>query len=444
MPHPRPASPPGSAARVRSGSSLVSLAAHSLAPSLSRHVYEAGLLRKLALKLLGGRPAPEVEEWVRRARSASPFAWSCFLASERCAVALNTRLLNVGVRDALRPETLAVLDSFRRRELQRMLAARGQLQALGRSAEERGERVIVLKGGVPIAAGATGPAHGSVDLSDLDLLPETGRERRFQQAIRHSGYEPKKRDGAYHFAPLAAPRLLPIEVHHRVREIEARRLAAFRSRARPTELPGIFQFAPPDQLWHLLVHAGIHHPARRSALRDWLLIRDAAAGCTPGELAVVRKEISRRAQGLLLGRLLDAALTIPGPEGQTLGTEARDPDEVDGPFRWIASGNYASAAVLIPAGPPAWLAIPVQQTVTALLSGRQEYVGQWTRVGAQAGVSSDWRILARVQGVSRRGGRLAVTAARALRLAAATGLAAIVVLRVHQALGRGTEARRGV
>src|SRR5215472_16643264 len=123
---------------------------------MSDRVVDALRLRAWAIRVLseGWTTPPEVPTQ----------AWRLFLRAERCAVALSTRAEG---------DAPPILHAAATVELQRILSARAQIEDLGRSAAATGLRVVVLKGG--LLALSSGHA---VDLDDVDVLAEPGREQR--------------------------------------------------------------------------------------------------------------------------------------------------------------------------------------------------------------------------------------------------------------------------
>ena len=243
-------------------------------------------LRAWALRVLSeGWSAPP---------AADPGAWRVFLRSERCAVALSTRTEG---------EAPPLLHAVATVELQRILSARAQLERLGREAEHRKLRVMVLKGGVPALEG-TGP----VDLSDIDVLAEPGRAADVARLLDEIGYRSGTQPSDAHLEARVTPEALHFEVHFGLREFPDPE-AVWRG-ATVSRSPGLWRPAAIDHAWHVLVHSTVVHPFRRGALRDLLLIGGAAAALAPDRRAALAARVAEHAERARLGAALALADAI--------------------------------------------------------------------------------------------------------------------------------------
>src|SRR5207248_9399435 len=100
-------------------------------------------------------------DWTRLQR-CSAATWQLFFRTERCALALKTRLTAAGC--AVPERARAEIERAATRELQRILSARGQLLRIGRLAAAHAIPAIVLKGGVAALASTAPVAIDGVDV----------------------------------------------------------------------------------------------------------------------------------------------------------------------------------------------------------------------------------------------------------------------------------------
>src|SRR6266480_5428026 len=178
-------------------------------------------LRAAALSILAGREP----DWTRLER-CSAATWQLFFRTERCALALRTRLTAAGcaVPDRMRAE----IERAATRELQRILSARGQLLRIGRLAAAHAIPAIVLKGGVAALASAA-----PVDLHDVDVLALPPDAEQLAALLDKEGFHATGPAGTAHLAQRIAPNAVHIEVHFAIADVDLN--DAMWSRARPLE-----------------------------------------------------------------------------------------------------------------------------------------------------------------------------------------------------------------
>src|SRR5690349_20772822 len=206
-------------------------------------VRDALRLRASALALLGGaRP-----DWGALA-AASPPTWDVFLRTERCALALKSRLAAAGLPVPDEVEAAAT------RELQRILSARGHLRLIDQLATAHAIPVIVLKGGVAVLTSAA-----PVDVADVDVLVHPVHAARLAELLEKEGFNATGLAGHGHLAPRIALQAVQIEVHVAIEDLAVTDALWQRAR-RLAGAPGLGRLGASDHLWHLLVHAGVTHP----------------------------------------------------------------------------------------------------------------------------------------------------------------------------------------
>lgn len=371
--------------------------------SSPHQVAESALsLRGWALRLLSdGNPGP--------APVAGETAWTVFLDVERCALPLQERARS-SVAEPSGPGP-AVLKRAATAELKRVLSARGQLRLLDRMAGSLDTAAVVLKGGVAVCDPLP------LDVMDVDLLVRDSDLSAFAAAADEHGYGRMEEDrvgplsDAHHLANRLLPHSVPVEFHHRVPLVGDE--TGLRARAVPLgDLPHSLRLAPPDHLWHLLVHAAVQHPFRRGRIRDLLLTARALGECSPEESSQVRTRLADHLFAEELAGVLEASA------GLLAGRAAADP------FRAMAAANYLMAARPYREG-----AIPgdLQSCVSVLVGGRADRAEMRARLWRNPRAPSEVALIARVQrrlpwlgGGVRRASRIlrfAAVAPRATRIA---------------------------
>jgi hypothetical protein len=365
-------------------------------------------LRALAAALLrtapAAAPAGLVEASLRASLACSPIAWRLFLMTERCADPLLGRLRETAGLERLPADVRSVVEEIRNAEVQRALAARGQLIEIARVATDLDAPTIVLKGGV---AALTGGRY--VDVSDVDILPPHGRAEEVAARLDSLGYDALL-DGPVHHLPRRRARgALPVEVHHAMTAVQAQQPVGFRERAVPlAAAPGLLKLAPADHLWSLLLHVGIQHFERRCDIRDHLLIRDAVAECTAADLDTVRSRIRSHPDADLLSTVLAAA------------------DAPATPFNRLAATRYAAVAAIFADGqpPPGWVWRSLLTWSMALGCERARYWGAWHEVVLPGARNR----FVEVRQWSAPTAQLLIMAGRTLRLFGLSGPAALLAL----------------
>jgi len=270
-------------------------------------------LRVAALDLLGGGQ-PDWPPCTAR-------TWDVFLRTERCALALKSRL--AGTRHEI--------EGAATRELQRILSARGQLLRIGQLARAHDIPAIVLKGGVAALTSAT-----PVDLQDVDVLVRPLQAERFAELLDTEGFRGTGPAGTAHLAQRIVPNAVQIEVHFALNDVEV--TEGMWNRARALDgVAGLSRLGAADHVWHLLVHSVLTHPHRRGALRDVLLTAEALVDCQPAELHEVEGRIAIHP----LSDMLEAHLAM--------ARELRDGVAIQDRFKREAAANYVLR------GPLGWL-----------------------------------------------------------------------------------------
>src|SRR5256886_4381809 len=176
-------------------------------------------LRAAALSILAGREP----DWTRLQR-CSAATWQLFFRTERCALALKSRLAAAGwaVPDRVRAE----IERAATRELQRILSARGQLLRIGRLATAQAIPAIVLKGGVAALASAA-----PVDLHDVDVLVRPHHAEQLAALLDKEGFHATGPEGTSHLSQRVAPNHGQGEVHIAIHAIELSDCMWHRARA---------------------------------------------------------------------------------------------------------------------------------------------------------------------------------------------------------------------
>src|SRR5256884_2834048 len=281
-------------------------------------------LRAAALSILAGREP----NWTRLQR-CSAATWQLFFRTERCALALKSRLAAAGcaVPDRVRAE----IERAATRELQRILSARGQLLRIGRLAAAHAIPAIVLKGGVAALASAA-----PVDLHDVDVLVPSHQAEQLAALLDKEGFHATGPEGTSHLSQRVAPNAVQIEVHFAIQDMEVSD-ATWRRARRLAGALGLSSLDAVDHLWHLLVHTVVTHPHRRGALRDVLLAAEALAGCSPAEVTEVERLIAGHPLFQPLSDVLAMARQLRGglPMQDRFRREAAANYVLRGPLGWL-------------------------------------------------------------------------------------------------------------
>lgn len=352
--------------------------------SARANVRDALRLRAAALDLLdGGQP-----DWP----PCTARTWDVFLRTERCALALKSRLVAGG---SVVPDPL---EATATRELQRILSARGHLLRIGQLALAQDVRALVLKGGVAVL---TSPAP--VDVADVDVLVPPHQSQRFAELLDDEGFSATGPAGTAHLAQRISPNAVQIEVHFALNELELTEGVWHRAR-RLDNVAGLSRLAPGDHLWHLLVHSVVTHPHRRGSLRDLLLAAEALAECSVSDV----KELERLIAGHQLSQPLGDMLAM--------ARELRDGVPMQDRFRREAAANYVLR------GPLGWLWYSRFWTgafVGAVFSqlGSSVYRRyEWALAWHRPDFPSPWRLAARLERRAPRLGRWCRNGVKVVRL----------------------------
>ncbi|MDH3291746.1 MAG: nucleotidyltransferase family protein [Gemmatimonadota bacterium] len=378
-------------------------------------VAECLALRAWTLHVLAGGPPAEIP-------TSSPSAWAHFLTVERCALPLSTRLAAVG-HHTLPVAARAQLDRATHSELQRVLAARGQLAGIDLIASEREWDVVVLKGAV-----ALGDPRRAVDLADLDLLTAPDDARALVAALDAGGYRKAGSSSPLHLATRATEGGLPVEVHTRLGILDRESFETLRARSVPmAETKRLRRLASRDHLLHLLTHVGVAHPYRRGSIRDLLLLAQAVRECSAREIEEARAMIERHRYATELPRLLDMACGLAAEQGLVV-------DE----FRYPSGAVYAVIWWDLRLPLPQLLKADIGMWAIALLRGRGDVETEWAKVTMRTLGPSFAGPIARVERTMPRVGRMVRVISRLIRVAVA------MLFAVPLALLAGYEARRAI
>ena len=348
-------------------------------------------LRAAALTIVAGREP----DWTRL-EQCSAATWQVFFRTERCALALKSRLSAAGcaVPDRVRAE----VERAATRELQRILSARGHLLRIGQLAAAHHMPAIVLKGG---AAALTSAAP--VDLHDVDVLVRPPDAERLARLLDEEGFRGTGPAGTAHLAQRVAPNALQIEIHFGITDVELSE--AMWDRSRPLDrAAGLSRLGAADHLWHLLVHSVVTHPHRRGALRDVLLTADAMRDCSPPELEQVGRHSASHRLARPLGDLLAMAreLDAGGPVRDRFRREAAANYLLRGPLAWLGFSRFWTSAFL--------------SALFAWLEGAAERQHEWGLAWSRSSFPSVWGWAAWLERRAPRLGSWCRSAARVMRL----------------------------
>jgi NAD(P)-dependent dehydrogenase (short-subunit alcohol dehydrogenase family) len=228
-------------------------------------------------------------------------AWQLFLAAEACALPLCNALAVLGWR--LPASEHALLDAHACRELLPVLQAKVQCQAIGRMVTEHGLKAAVLKGARLALQGGD-----AVYVLDVDvLLPPRDAEQLFQ-ALTAAGYRELKSGAAHRLPVLVGEAGIAIEIHTVI--------PCFASPGGPWEAAtrsnvlGLWNLAPRNHLWHLLLHITVQHPERRGRIRDLYLVARALQDCSASDLDLASTRIQAHSHTEVLTATLAMARAI--------------------------------------------------------------------------------------------------------------------------------------
>ena len=386
-----------------------------------RAVAAALRLRAWALRTLGGAPAAPP-----RAPAA---AWRLFLAVERCALPLHARLGAGAAGVRLPDDARALLRSAATEELQRVMAARRQLQMLGALAARRGWRAVVLKGGVAAAESAAAESAAdsgaAVDLADLDVLAPPAEGAALAAALDALGYAAVGGGEArHHLDERDEPDSLPVEVHTTLHHGGAPTGAGVWARAVPLGgAPGLERPGGADHLWHVLTHSALDHPHRRGGLRDLLLAAAAWRSCSAAERDEVRARAAAHPEhAAMLGALLRTAESLAaGPAAAAAAPAAPDP------FARVAAASYLFAVLSTRRGIGALLPGVTEIALFSLVGDGADRRRFWRSAAAPAPPPVH-RPMTRLERAAPRLGAAVRLAARWRRLGIAAGMAAVSVV----------------
>ncbi|MGD8726974.1 MAG: nucleotidyltransferase family protein [Gemmatimonadales bacterium] len=375
------------------------------APADRPRIEEALRLRRWALRVLASRsPDPP---------AGTAATWRLFLQAERCALPVKTALRHQQRWEQLPVQARESLDAFATRELQEVLSARATLAAVDRLAADLSVEVVVLKGGVAACSDAR-----AVALADIDLLVRPSEAERFAGALDDAGYSAHGAGSVLHLSKRVARETLPVEVHRTLDETDEEWVGAVWERTRPLECTETLRrLGARDHTWHLLTHVVVQHPFRAGAIRDLHIIAGALAECDPAELASLRDATDQRPESETFRDVL------------TLAQEFSGEQEPEDRFRRRAAAAYAFHEYGGRLPGPTIFKSDVATSTFAMLQGPSAY-GRWYRRVMWRRVAGRSRFppIAWLEARSRRVGRMARVASRAVRLAVAAPLALVLTV----------------
>jgi hypothetical protein len=320
-----------------------------------QHAAGALRLREWALGLLANAPPTLPPE-------ANERAWETFLRTERCAHPLRQVLCAARLADRLPSQAREALEARGVAEALTVLRLRHEAVQVGRLLEARGWRGMVLKGGAAVLDGAC-----EVDLMDLDLLVPVHQASELAAALDGAGYRHDDPDFApgtpnrHEMAARARGLGFVVEPHFDV--VPPLGVDHWEG-AVPLPYPALVRMAPANQLWHVLLHATLHHAERRGCLRDLVVAAAAVRGCGADELHEVERRCAAHPNGELPARMLRMARAMVAGEPLDL-------------FRREAATAYLVQLWSQRYHPRAALVLALVRTAFALPRGRGEYAGLW-------------------------------------------------------------------
>jgi hypothetical protein len=345
---------------------------------------EAMAVRALAIDILGPQEEIDAARWAR-AVEASPVAWDVFLRTERCAALVAARLERVDRLRDLPEEVRQPLAKHRRVESLRALRARAQLDEIGTAATERGWRVLVLKGGVPLARGSS----LVLGLADLDMLVPAGDMPAVIAWLRTRSAGEGRYASTRHAAAQYIDGAMPVEVHHTT-EADGTPTPDHVWKRAVAVAPGLLGLEPVEHAWYLCYHATAAHFNRRGRLRDVVLLSDGLGACSLDERAEIRRRTRADRFAKPLGLYFDMAEAV-----------ANEAPVVDA-FQSVAFSRYAMYEIMRRAGRRrVFLEVhQLVQWVFAIQAGREERRSLWARLLVPSTGPSAYRIVGSVERLS--------------------------------------------
>ncbi|MBB4634545.1 nucleotidyltransferase family protein [Longimicrobium terrae] len=239
-------------------------------------------------------------------------AWSLFLRADRCALPLAGRLDARGGWEGIAPDAAAELRRVSMIEVKRALSAQAELRRVSAVLRQLGWNALVLKGGTYLMQG-----NPPVDVHDVDVLLRPEQAGPLGEALtRAGGYRTVGEDaapgtpGRWEGAVRAAAGAVAVEVHFDVPFLG--RAGDPWEGALPLGPAGLFRLSPALHLWHVLVHGVTHHPERRGAIRDLLVLAAARRDCAPDDLARVHAVVRTHPHRALMAAALRMAEEAAG------------------------------------------------------------------------------------------------------------------------------------
>lgn len=374
---------------------------------LARLVDGALDVRALVLDLVGPGTVRDGEQW-QRAAVAPPAAWDLFLRAERCGARAAEALDRTGRIGELSQEVRALLGQRRRFETVRALRGRAQLAELGSVAVERGWRVLVLKGGVPLMR----ESPRVLDLADLDVVVSEAHVPDVEAWLDARSVGMGRYTSPRHGSARHVDRGLPVEVHHTT-ELSGLAMPDAAWDHAVSLAPGLVALDPVEHAWFVLQHLTTTHYSRRGRIRDVLLLADALDAC-PAERwpELERRASADRFAGPVQAGLAMAAAVVRGERGADR-------------FRSVAITRYCLHEALRRAGRvrTALEAHQIVEWVVAFQAGREERRVLWERALVPSSGPSTYRFIGAVERRSRRAGLLWRRASRLAHRAVLSALA---------------------
>jgi hypothetical protein len=209
---------------------------------------------------------------------ADEVTWRFFLTIERCAAPLararDRPPPGPGSTTSLPEPTRRLIADLAALELQRAMAAAGEVDRLDALAEETGWAIVLLKGARVVAD------RPDLYIGDVDVLAPPDEARALVRALEADDYVraapdlPPRQDHRPHLSQRTLPGSIPVEVHQRIKHLGDP--GPLLDRAVPCpHARALWQLRDDDHLEHLVNHLVLSHPDRIGRIRDTLVLQAA-------------------------------------------------------------------------------------------------------------------------------------------------------------------------
>ncbi len=261
--------------------------------------------RAAVLSLLSSSTDEARISW-RNLAPSSPQVWDFVLRAERCALAVRAKLGEYNLAQDTAPDVVTLIGARATLELQRALSARAQLHRIAEIAGEYDWKVIVMKGGAMLTSG------GQIDLHDIDVLIRANAAPALARLLDEEGYSSPRSDEGnmhHHLSPRRQENAVAIEIHRTIKGLDDPQ-DLLNHAVRTKTNTGLWQFAPIDHLWHLLIHSTIQHPDRRGCIRDIVLIAHGINACTSNDIRTIIARIATHKDAHVLHAAFSLAQSV--------------------------------------------------------------------------------------------------------------------------------------